>query len=77
MNALLRLVALLQLQKPIALAKAAQSVSPPALRAHEVQPEVIQVGFGPFRCQFSVAADANPHGASIYPRAALRACGGA
>ena len=77
MKALLRLVGLLQLQKAILLAKAAQSVSPPALRTHEVQPEVIDVRLSLVGRQFSAAADANPHRTSIYPHAALRACGGA
>ena len=77
MSHLLRVVNLLQNEHPIFFSETSQPVPASASRAHEMQPEVINVRLSLVGHQFSVAADANPHGASIYPRAALRACGGA
>lgn len=59
-----------------------QPVPPLADGAHEVQPEAIEAGLGLVGGELGLAADANPHAASIHQcaaalRAALARCGGA
>lgn len=54
-----------------------QPVPPLADGAHEVQPEAIEAGLGLVGGELGLAADANPHAASIHQcAAALRAVGG-
>jgi hypothetical protein len=66
MNALLGPVDLLHDQKAVViLAKAAQPITPAADRAHEVQPEAIDVRLGFVGLELGAAADALPHGASV------------
>ena len=66
MNALLRLVDLLHDQKAVVvLSTADQAVTPAADRAHEVQPEAIDVRLGFVGFELGSAADALPHAASV------------